>query len=247
MRMEQENYIFGIRAVEEAIAAGKMITKIIAKQGLNGELFAQLQATCKKAKIRIQYTSQDVLDRITTGNHQGVIAVLDRVEYIELDDIEKIAERNGHNALVLVLDGITDVRNFGAIARSANCAGVDAIIVPTKGSAPINGESVKTSAGALHYIPICRTNNSFFAVKTLKNKGMQIVGATEKGADDYYRMDFRKPTVIVMGSEDKGISSQLLKLCDAKAKIPMFGQIESLNVSVAAGIIMFEAAKQRNS
>ncbi len=243
--MEEQNYIFGIRAVEEAISAGKLIDKVIAKQGLNGELFAQLQATCKKAHIRIQYTQQDVLDKITTGNHQGVIAVLNRIDYIELDDIFTIAQEKGHAPLVLVLDGVTDVRNFGAIARTANCAGVDAIVIPEKGSAPVNGESIKTSAGALHYIPICRTRNSYFAVKHLKDRGMRIIGSTEKGADEYYRVDFRQPSVIIMGAEDKGISSQLLKLCDAKAKIPMFGQIESLNVSVAAGIMMFEAARQR--
>lgn len=245
--MENENYIFGIRAVEEAIQAGKLIDKVIAKQGLNGELFAHLQETCKKHKVRIQYTQQDVLDKITTGNHQGVIAVLNKVDYVQLEELLPIAERNGHAPLILVLDGITDVRNFGAIARSADCAGVDAIIVATKGSAPINGESIKTSAGALHHIPICLSNNPYFAVKALKDKGLRIIGSTEKGAEDYYRLDFRQPSVIIMGAEDKGISSQLLKLCDAKAKIPMYGHIESLNVSVAAGIMMFEAARQRNS
>lgn len=245
--MEKQQYIFGIRAVDEALQAGKLIDKVIAKQGLNGELFARLQETCKQKKIRIQYTQQSVLDKICAGNHQGVIALLNQVEYVSLEQLMSTACGSGQQPLILVLDGITDVRNFGAIARSADCAGASAIIVASKGSAPINGESIKTSAGALHHIPICLSQNPYFAVKALKDKGLQVVGATEKGADDYFRTDFRRPTVLIMGAEDKGISSQLLKLCDAKAKIPMYGHIESLNVSVAAGIMLFEAAKQRNS
>ena len=243
--MENQEYIFGIRAVQEAIAAGRMIDKVVARKGLNGELFASLQQDCKRKGIRIQYADPAVLDRITTANHQGVVAFLSRVEYIRLEQILTLPRAEGHQPLVLVLDGITDVRNLGAIARSADCAGVDAIVVPTSGSAPINGESVKTSAGALHHIPVCMTNNAFFAVKFLKENGMQIIGATEHGAENYFAVDFRKPTVIVMGSEDKGISKQLLKLCDANAKIPMVGHLESLNVSVAAGIILFETVRQR--
>ncbi|MBE6339178.1 MAG: 23S rRNA (guanosine(2251)-2'-O)-methyltransferase RlmB [Bacteroidales bacterium] len=245
--MENQEYIFGIRAIIEALAAGKVIDKLIARKGLNGELFAELQQACKKKDVRIQYVDNAVLDKVTTANHQGVIAFLSKIDYIKLEQILTLPHQEGREPLVLVLDGITDVRNLGAIARSAHCAGVDAIIVPTKGSAPINGESVKTSAGALHHIPICMTNNSYFAVKFLKDNGMRIVGATEHGADDYYKVDFRKAIVIIMGSEDKGISNQLLKLCDAKAKIPMVGNIESLNVSVAAGIILFETLRQRNS
>lgn len=244
--MEEQQYIFGIHAVEEAIVANKHIDKIVARKGLNGDLFTKLQELCKQKNIRIQYTTPETLNRITTSNHQGVIAFLSQIDYIKLDDIFTIAKQKGESPFVIVLDGITDVRNIGAIARSADCAGVHAIIVPEKGSAPINGESVKTSAGALHHIPICMIRNAFLSVKYLKDKGIRIVGATEHGADDYYKIDFAQPTAIVMGSEDRGISNQLLKLCDAKAKISMYGHIESLNVSVAAGIIMFEAARQRN-
>jgi 23S rRNA (guanosine2251-2'-O)-methyltransferase len=245
--MEQENYIFGIRAIEEAILAGKIIDKIVAKKGLNGELFNKFAETCKKHNIRIQFTTPDVLNRITSANHQGVIAFLSKVDYLNnIHEIFSIAEAKGEAPFVIILDGITDVRNLGAIARSAECAGVHAIIVPQKGSAPINGESVKTSAGALHHIPICMTNNAYFAAKTLKDNGVQLIGATEKGAKPYYEHDFSKPTAIIMGAEDKGISAQLLKLCDSNALIPMHGHIESLNVSVAAGIILFEAAKQRH-
>lgn len=245
--MEQENYIFGIRAIEEAILAGKVIDKIVAKKGLNGELYNKFVATCKKHHIRIQYTTADVLDRITTANHQGVIAFISKIDYLNnVHEIFQIAKDKGEEPLVIILDGITDVRNLGAIARSADCAGVHAIIVPEKGSAPINGESVKTSAGALLHIPICITRNAYIAAKTLKDNGVQIVGATEKAAKPYYEHNFSRPTAIVMGAEDKGISPQLLKLCDSNALIPMYGHIESLNVSVAAGIILFEAAKQRH-
>ncbi|MBP5365694.1 MAG: 23S rRNA (guanosine(2251)-2'-O)-methyltransferase RlmB [Bacteroidales bacterium] len=238
--MDDNQYIFGIRAIEEAIAANQHINKIVARKGLSGDLFAHLQEVCKSKQIRIQYTTPDVLDRITKSNHQGVIAFISQIKYVNLSDIA-----HSQNQLLVALDGITDVRNFGAIARSADCAGVQALIVPSKGSAPINGESIKTSAGALNHIPVCQTNNLFMAIKALKESGLRVVGATEHGADDYYNVDFTQPTVIIMGSEDKGISKQLLKLCDANAKIPMTGHIESLNVSVAAGIIMFEAVRQR--
>ncbi len=242
----EENYIFGIRAVIEAINAGKNIDKIVARKALSGELFGELQKLCKQKGIRVQYADAEVLDRITTANHQGVVAMLSRIDYIELDEIEKIAAAKGEQPLVVLLDGITDVRNMGAIVRSADCAGVHAIIVPEKGSAPINGESVKTSAGALHYMPICMTQKPFYALKMLKAKGYRVVGATEHGAVDYHNVDFCGPVVIVMGAEDKGISNQVLKLCDQNAKIDMFGHIESLNVSVAAGVILFEAAHQRH-
>lgn len=241
----EDNYIFGIRAVIEAINAGQNIDKIVARKGLNGEIFSELQKLASSKNIRIQYAAPEVLDRITTNNHQGVVAFLSKIEYIELENIIKLKEEQGKQPLVVVMDGITDVRNFGAIVRSADLAGADAIIVPKKGSAPINGESVKTSAGALHYMPVCLSNNMYFAVKSLKEHGFQIVGATEHGAVDYHKVDLRGPVAIIMGSEDKGISNQLLKLTDCNAMIPMHGHIESLNVSVAAGIILFEAAHQR--
>ncbi len=241
----QENIIYGIRAVIEAINAGKKIDKIVARKALSGELFAELQKVCKQKGIRIQFADAEVIDRITTANHQGVVAMLSHISYVSIDQIDDIARSKGEQPLVLLLDGITDVRNLGAIVRSADCAGVHAVIVPEKGSAPINGESVKTSAGAMHYMPICLTQNTYYALRALKDKGYRIVGATEHGAEEYHKVDFTGPVVIVMGSEDKGISRQILKLCDQNAKIDMYGHIESLNVSVAAGIILFEAARQR--
>ena len=207
----EENIIFGIRAVIEAINAGKNVDKIVARKSLNGDLFAELKGICAKKHIRIQFADAEVLDRITTGNHQGVVAMLSKIEYVSLEDIDKIAEKKNEAPFVVMLDGITDVRNLGAIVRSAHCAGVHAIIVPQKGSAPINGESVKTSAGALHYMPICMSQNPYLALKRLKDKGYRIIGATEHGADEFHKVDFCGPVVIVMGSEDKGISSQILK------------------------------------
>ncbi|MCF0189647.1 MAG: 23S rRNA (guanosine(2251)-2'-O)-methyltransferase RlmB [Marinilabiliaceae bacterium] len=242
---EKENYIFGIRAIQEAIIAGKEVDKIIARKGLNGELFGQLQKLCNEKRIRIQYTEAEVLDRITTGNHQGVVALMSAIEYLTLEELIEKLRASDKTPLLLMLDGVTDVRNFGAIVRTAHCAGVQGIIVPTKGSAPINGESVKTSAGALHHMPICKSGNLYLAVKMLKGNGIQVVCVTEHGADDYYSVDLKKPTLLIMGSEDKGISNQLLKLADARACIPMEGSIESLNVSVAAGILLFETKRQR--
>lgn len=241
-----ENILFGIRAVQEAILAGKEVDKIIAKKGLAGPLFAELQQLCKQKKIRIQYTTPEVLDKITTGNHQGVVAQMSKIQRVGLDEVMRVLREENKPALLLMLDGVTDVRNFGAIVRTAHCAGVQAIIVPAKGSAPINGESIKTSAGALLHVPICTTGNTYTAAKMLQSNGVQIVCVTEHGADDYFDVDLTKPTLLIMGAEDKGISNQLLKLADAKAKIPMEGNIESLNVSVAAGILLFETKRQRS-
>lgn len=242
-----EQYIFGIRAIEEAINAGKQIDKIIARKGLNGDLFKALQALCKEKQIRIQYALPEVLDRVTTSNHQGVIAFMNQVVYSNLDEVVDSLKAKGESPFLLVLDGITDVRNFGAIARSAECAGVHAIIVPEKGSAAINGESIKTSAGALHRIPVCQSQKLFFAVKYLKEHGIKIVAATEKdGSVPYFKADLTGPVAIIMGAEDKGISPQLIKQSDVRAQIPMLGNIESLNVSVAAGILMFEKVRQSN-
>ncbi len=237
---ENETYIYGIRAVEEALVTARGIVKILLRNGAKGEQFKTIIEQAKAKNIRLQYTTDDVLDRITTNVHQGAIAVLNGVEYVELSDV---CNKN----LVLVLDGITDVRNFGAIARSANCFGVDAIIVPQKGSAPINGESIKASVGALLYTPVCLTSNNFYAVKTLLNNGFQVIACTEKAEKSFTQVDYRGKTVIIMGSEGKGISSQLLKLATDKVQIPMYGNVSSLNVSVATGIILSAVAQNRHA
>ncbi len=242
--MESE-YIFGIRAILEAMAAGRDISKIVAKKGLQGDLYKELKEACTKNEVKIQFSEPDVLDRITKSNHQGVIAFVNPVKYQELEDILPAIVARGEQPFIVVLDGITDVRNFGAIARSAECAGVHAIVVAEKGSAPVNAEAVKTSAGALHRLPVCKVKNMFFALKYLQNEGVKIVGVTEKGATPYYETNLKGSVALILGAEDKGISSQNLKVAKVNTLIPLKGNIESLNVSVAAGILFFEVNRQR--
>jgi 23S rRNA (guanosine2251-2'-O)-methyltransferase len=185
------------------------------------------------------------LDRITRKNHQGIIAYISAVEYANIEELMPLLFETGKTPLILILDGITDVRNFGAIARSAECAGVHAIIIPEKGAAQVNADAVKTSAGALLRIPICRVRRLSESLKFLKNSGLQVLAATEKGADYYYKVDMTLPTAIIMGAEDTGVYVENLKLADKNIKIPILGEIESLNVSVAASLIIYEAVRQR--
>ncbi len=242
----KSDFLFGIRSVIEAIHSGKEIEKVLVKKGLQGELYEELIETMKEAKIAWQTVPVERINRATRKNHQGVIAFVSAITYDNMENKLMDVFEQGKTPLVLVLDGITDVRNMGAIARSAECAGVDMIVVPEKGGASINADAVKTSAGALQHIPVCREKNLFKAVDYLKKSGLQIVVATEKGSDDYTKVNFSGPTAIVMGAEDKGVSSQILKIADAGACIPILGAISSLNVSVAAGIFMYEAVRQRS-
>lgn len=241
-----ENTIFGIRPVIEAIETGKKIEKIYLKQGLEGNLFHQLQRLIKQHDITSQFVPVERLNRFTRMNHQGVVAVCPAVELADFEStIEKIIQ-NSNNPLVVILDGVTDVRNFGAISRSAECAGVQAVIMPAKGAAPINADAVKTSAGALGIIPVCRVPNLKTAIFHLKATGFQIVAATEKAEKLYYSVNYVKPTAIIMGAEDVGISQTNISLCDEQVKIPLRGKIKSLNVSAAAAILMFEVLRQKN-
>ncbi len=241
----KSDFLFGIRSVIEAIRSGKEIEKILVKKGLQGELYDELVDTMKEYGIAWQTVPVERINRATRKNHQGVIAFVSAITYQDLENTLIGLFEEGKNPLVLVLDGITDIRNMGAIARSAECAGVHAIVIPEKGGAPINADAVKTSAGALHNIPVARVKNLFKSVEYLQNSGLQIVAATEKGSKNYTEVDYTKPTAIVMGAEDKGVSSQLLKLCDEKAQIPIMGTIGSLNVSVAAGVLVYEVVRQR--
>lgn len=238
-------YIFGIRAIQEAIAAGREITKVIAKKGLQGDLFKALATDCQTHDIRLQYVMPDVLDKVTTQNHQGVIAFVSPVDYKTLEEVIPAIKAKGEQPFIVILDGITDVRNFGAIARSAECAGVHAVVIPEKGSAPVNAEAVKTSAGALHRMPVCRVKNMFYAIKYLEQEGIKVVAVTEKGATPYCQADLTGPVALILGAEDKGISNQLMKTAEIKTLIPLKGNIESLNVSVAAGVLFFEIVRQR--
>ena len=237
--------IYGIRPVIEGIKAGKEIEKILIQNGLRSESFYELKELIKQFDIPFQYVPIDKLNKVTYSNHQGIIAYISSVTYHKLADVISYAFEKGKSPLVLILDRITDVRNFGAIARSAECAGVDAILIPSRGAAQINADAVKTSAGALNSIPVCRENNLKDSIRYLKECGLKIVACTEKSEKNYYDAELVDPVAIIVGSEENGISGEYLKLADASVKIPIEGMIESLNVSVAAGIMVFEALRQR--
>ena len=235
--------VFGIRAVEEAIDAGKEIDKIFIKKGLQGELFKGFFKKVKELGIPFQFVPVEKLNRITRKNHQGVIAFISSISYHNIEQIIPTLYEEGKEPFILVLDGVTDIRNFGAIARTAECAGVNAIVVPAKGGAAVNADAIKTSAGALHLIPVCRVNSLADTVRYLKESGIKIVAATEKGADEYHKADYSGPKCLVMGAEDRGVSTEILEIADIRSKIPLNGQIKSLNVSVAAGIMLYEMLK----
>lgn len=244
--MKEKDMIFGIRAVIEAAEAGKDIDKVLVKRELSGELFKQLQEVLRRYEIPMQRVPVERIDRITRKNHQGVIAFTSAVTYQKLENIIPVLYEEGKNPFFVVLDGVTDVRNFGAIARTCEVAGVDALVIPARGSASVNADAIKTSAGALHSLPVCREQNLKDAVIFLKNSGIQVVAATEKAAKNYTEVDFSVPVAILMGSEDEGVSPEILRICDELVKIPQFGTIQSLNVSVAAGVMMYEVIRQRH-
>ncbi|MFB6319656.1 23S rRNA (guanosine(2251)-2'-O)-methyltransferase RlmB [Saccharicrinis sp. FJH54] len=243
--MANPDYIFGIRAVIEAIDAGKEIHRIMVKRDLKGDLATELFNALKGRSVPLQKVPVERLNRITRKNHQGVVAWISEVVYHDIETIIPGLYEAGKTPFILVLDGVTDVRNFGAIARTAECAGVDAILVPSKGSAVINADAIKTSAGALHKIPVCRTTNLLKSLQFLKGSGLKLLGASEKGDTVFNATQMDVPLAIVMGSEDTGLSAETLRICDYLVSIPMQGTVSSLNVSVAAGILIFEVVKQR--
>lgn len=242
---ESSEFVFGIRAVIEAIKAGKDIESLYLQRGLTGDIIPELKALIKDTDIPVHNVPVEKLNRMTKKNHQGVIAVVSSITFQKIEDIIPLIYEKGEVPLVLILDGITDVRNMGAIARTAACAGVHAIVVPVKNSAQINADAIKTSAGALFSIPVCRHVNLHKVALYLQECGLQIVGCTEKTTDLIYAPDYTAPTAIVMGAEDEGISNEILRMSNHLAKIPMFGEIGSLNVSVSTGIILYEAIRQR--
>ena len=242
---KEKDMIFGLRPIIEAVESGKEIEKIFIKRELGGELAQQLWNLVHERQIPVVKVPVEKLNRLTRKNHQGAIAYLSPVVYQHIEDIIPVLYEEGKTPFVVVLDGVTDVRNFGAIARTCECAGVDAIVVPMKGGAAANADAVKTSAGALHIIPVCREISVQKAVQFLKDSGLTIVAASEKAVQDYSQADYRNPLAIVMGSEDVGISPVVLSLCDQMVSIPVLGKIQSLNVSVAAGVLIYEAVKQR--
>lgn len=238
--------VFGIRAVIEAVQSGQEMESIYIQRGLQGgALLQELRNVLKDHDLTYQQVPVEKLDRLTLKNHQGVVAYISPITYHSLEQIVPQLFEQGEVPLILILDRVTDVRNFGAIARTAACAGVHAIVIPLKGAAQINPDAVKTSAGALYTIPVCREINLKFTLQFLKDSGLQVVACTEKTESSYTEPDYTVPTAIVMGSEEDGISPEYLKLCDERAKIPLKGDIASLNVSVAAGVLLYEVLRQR--
>ena len=238
-------YLYGMHPVTEAVRQGRKFEKILLRKGLEGEQFRSLMEEITARDIYYQFVPAEKMNRLVKGAHQGVIAYLAQIEYVPFEEMVENALSRKANPLFLVLDGVSDVRNLGAIARSAECAGVDGIVVPAKGSAAINADAVKTSAGALLRIPTARVANLRTALYYFRDSEFQIVAASEKAEDEMYDVNFRKASAIVLGSEGSGISEPVLSLCTVGARIPMTGETGSLNVSVAAAIVMYEAVRQR--
>lgn len=246
MAKYKQEYIFGIRAVMEAIQQGKEIDKVMLKQGSRGELFQSLFSLIRENDIPFQYVPDEVFKPVADRNHQGVLAEISPVSYQDLNEILDAVEAKGEVPFVLILDRITDVRNFGAIARSAACAGVHAIVIPNKNSAKISSDAIKTSAGALYHVPVCRILNLKKLVRELKfDRKIYVYAATEKATELYTQADMSLPLAIVMGAEDKGIDEGVLNIVNQQIKIPLKGEIESLNVSAAAAVMLFEVVRQR--
>ena len=237
--------IFGLRAVMEAMAAGKDIDKIWIRKNLESNLARELFDMLKGSNVPVQRVPQERLNYLTTKNHQGVIAFMSPVTYQRLDQLVPMLYEAGKDPFFVLLDRLTDVRNFGAIARTCACAGVDAIVIPMNESVTVNADAIKTSAGALHSLPVCRENSLKDAIRYLKESGVHVVAASEKAVMNYTEAHYDGPLAIIMGAEDEGIARENIKACDELVQIPMKGNIASLNVSVAAGIMIYEAVKNR--
>ena len=247
MNKDNQNYIYGIRPIIQAIESGKTIDKLFIQKGLHNELFANLWKLVRFRRINYKHVPLEKINRLTKKNHQGVFAFISPIEFHNIEDVIPMLYEDGKTPLILVLDRITDVRNFGAITRTAECAGVNAILIPEQNSAAINADAMKTSAGAMHKATICRTWNLKLALQFMKDSGIQIIACTEKSKTNIYQVNYTSPTAIIIGSEEDGVSPEFLKTCTSSAKIPMFGETSSLNVSVAAGIILYEATRQRKN
>ncbi|GAB6393935.1 MAG: 23S rRNA (guanosine(2251)-2'-O)-methyltransferase RlmB [Bacteroidales bacterium] len=243
--MKDNEMVFGIRSVMEALLSGKEIDKVLIKRNLQGDLAKELFAALKQSDITAQRVPADRLNRLTHKNHQGVIAFISAVVYRRLEDIIPSVYEQGKAPFIVLLDGITDVRNFGAIARTCECAGVDALVIPARRSVTVNADAIKTSAGALHVLPVCREKSLSQAIRFLQDSGVKVIAAVENAPDSYTKHTYADPVAIVIGAEDAGISPENLRLCDALVKIPLFGTIGSLNVSVAAAVILYEVVRQR--
>ena len=242
--MEKNTEIYGIRAVIEAINSSKDIDKVFIQTGLKGKLIGQLESLIRKNKINFSYVPTQKLDRLSKKNHQGVIARIAPIKFYTIDRFSEVIEKS-KNPFILILDQINDVRNFGAIIRTAEISGVDGIIIQNSSSAPVNSDTIKTSAGAIFNIPICKVNHIKDAIYHLKSMNISIISASEKSEKNIYDVDLKVPLAIIMGSEQKGINKSVINLSNESVKLPMYGKIESLNVSVACGIFLYEVVRQR--
>ena len=243
--MEKETTIFGIRAVIEAIKSGENIDKLFLQKGLRGDLFTELEDLLRKERLNSSYVPVEKLNRLTKKNHQGAVAQIAPITFYTIEDLVTTALESLETPLFLLLDQLSDVRNFGAIVRTAECTGVSGIIIQKKGGAPVNGDAIKTSAGDLFKIPICKVDHIKDAVFFMQASGIKVIAATEKTDNTIYDISFKEPCAIIMGSEGKGINPSVIKVSDERAKLPLLGEIESLNVSVACGAFLYEAIRQR--
>ncbi len=243
-RREIDDLIFGVHAVIEAIKAQKTINKIMIQKGMDKTLFRELKEALANKNYTLQFVPAQKINSLTAKNHQGVVAFISPVEYQDLDPILSEVFGRGDSPNILILDRITDVRNFGAIARTAECSGVHAIVVPDRHSALITSDAIKTSSGALHKIPVCKTRDLNKTVEYLKSSGIRVVACTEKTNDFVFDVSLSGPTAIIMGSEEDGISRELLSLAHQRAKIPLLGTVGSYNVGVASGIVLYEKMRQ---
>jgi len=242
---EKQEMIYGIHPLELALAHGTPIEKVLVQQGLQSEALRNLKKSLEHAEVPCIVVPREKLDRLTRSNHQGLIALISPVAFQSLDEIIRRTYEAGREPFFILLDRVTDVRNFGAICRTAACAGVDAVIIPARGAAQIGGDAVKTSAGALFSLPVCRSNNLKITLDELKLSGIQIVGISEKGKDSLFNASLKGPVCLILGSEEDGISGEYLRKCDQQLAIPMAGDTGSLNVSVAAALALYEVLRQR--
>lgn len=242
----EKTFLFGTRAVMEGINAGREIDKILVLKNLKNTLIQELLSLAMENRIPIQRVPVQKLQRYTRKNHQGVVCLLSAISYSSLDHVISQAFMEGRAPLIAILDRITDVRNFGAIARTADAAGADALVIPLTGHAQVTEDAIKTSAGVLNYLPVCRVNSLRSCIKELQHSGLQVVACSEKAGELIYSVDLTGPTALLMGSEQDGIGIELLAICDLHVKIPMAGKISSLNVSVATGLVLYECVRQRS-
>ncbi|MBC8299163.1 MAG: 23S rRNA (guanosine(2251)-2'-O)-methyltransferase RlmB [Pelagibacterales bacterium] len=242
---KEHTLIYGIRSVKEAIESKKSLNRVYIQRGLKGASAFDLIKTLNKKDIEISYVPIEKLNRFTLKNHQGVVATISPIKFLSINDLSKIVEKKKDSCQILILDQISDVRNFGAIVRTAECSGLDCIIIQSSGSAPVNGDTIKTSSGAVFNVPICKVSHIKDAIFLLKQLNIKIYGATEKAEKNIYQTDFKSSQAIIMGSEGKGLSRSVVDLCDELIKIPLLGKIESLNVSVACGTILYEIVRQK--